>query len=92
MISQEESSAIAKDLKKSKLLISHDSPYQIHSTEKNKEGLIGITEYIKEKKPELHLYGHHHIFKEYMIDDTLCICNYRLGIIDRDGKYFPFVV
>ena len=90
MLTQEESSSVAKGLKSSKVLISHDSPYQFHSTENNKEGLIGITEYIKEKHPKLHLYGHHHMFKSYTLNDTLCICNYRFGIIERDGKYYPF--
>lgn len=89
MMSQEDSIILSDITSKADILISHDSPYQIHSKAMNKEGFKGITKYINEKKPQLHLYGHHHIFKHYMIDDTLCICNYRLGIIERDGKYYP---
>ena len=87
MFSQEEILDITKNMRKVDILISHDSPYQIHSTSKNKEGFKGITEYIKKNKPKLHLYGHHHITKAYMIDETLCICNYRLGIIEKNGMY-----
>ena len=87
MLSQEESLTISQNLPKCDILISHDSPYQIHSTSMNKEGLKGITEYIKKNKPKLHIYGHHHITKSYVLDETLCICNYRVGYIDIDGIY-----
>ena len=87
MLSQEESLTISQNLPKCDILISHDSPYQIHSTSINKEGLKGISEYININKPKLHLYGHHHTIKSYMLDETLCICNYRIGYIDINGIY-----
>jgi predicted phosphodiesterase len=87
MVTQEQSLDIFKDMKKADVLISHDSAFNIHSKEKNKEGLRGITEYINKYQPKLHIYGHHHQLKSYKIKDTLCICNFRIGIIERDGTY-----
>jgi Icc-related predicted phosphoesterase len=87
MVTQEESLEIFEKMEKADVLISHDSAFNIHSKEKNKEGLKGITEYINKHQPKLHMYGHHHQFHSYKIKDTLCICNFRLGIIERDGTY-----
>ena len=87
MISQDESIKLLQNMKKADILISHDSPFNIHSQDKNKEGLKGITEYIAKYQPKLHIYGHHHQLRSYKIDDTLCICNFRLGIIEKNGIY-----
>jgi predicted phosphodiesterase len=87
MITQEESLELFNEMEKADILISHDSAFNIHSKEKNKEGLKGITEYINKYQPKLHIYGHHHNFHSYNIGDTLCICNFRFGIIEPDGTY-----
>lgn len=87
MLTQEDSREVAKKLPIADVLLSHDSMYHKHSEELNKEGLQGITDFIQEKHPILHVYGHHHEFCIYKHQKTLCICNYRLGVIEPNGEY-----
>jgi predicted phosphodiesterase len=87
MLTQQESLAIAKALPKAQVLLAHDSPFGMHSSELHKVGLKGITEYLKRNKPALYLYGHHHDRKEYTFKKTKCILVYRFGIIEPDGSY-----
>lgn len=88
MHDQKEIRDITKNLPYADILLSHDSPWHMHDTSMNKEGFIGITKYIKRNKPLLHIYGHHHVNAHQILNKTLCICNYRFGLIDRDGIYY----
>ena len=88
MLSQHDSEKLAKHMEAADVLISHDSARYEHSEELHKEGLEGITQYIEKYHPLLHIYGHHHEHKEYKRGKTLCICNYRLGIIEPTGIYY----
>ncbi len=85
MLTQEESLAIAEQLPKADILISHDSCFSKYGTAPNKCGLKGIDLYIERNKPILHLHGHHHIYDKYMIGETLCLCCYRCMLIDTSG-------
>lgn len=87
MLTQQESIAIAKALPKAQVLLAHDSPFGMHDSAPNKVGLRGITKYLKQCKPLLYVYGHHHEHMEYMFKKTKCIMNYRFGIIEPDGSY-----
>lgn len=88
MITQHESKKVADKLPRADILLTHDSMYQTHDDAPNKEGLQGITRYIDEHHPLLHVYGHHHEYKQYKHGKTICICNYRLGIIETNGVYY----
>ena len=88
MLSQYDSEQLAKKTPAADVLLSHDSGRYEHSEEVHKEGLQGITEYIAKHHPLLHIYGHHHEHREYKRGKTLCICNYRLGIIEKTGLYY----
>lgn len=88
MHTQQEVLQIAEQLPRADVLISHDSMYQRHDDAMNKEGFQGITQYIEECKPFLHIYGHHHEYCRYKYHKTICICNYRLGIIETNGVYY----
>lgn len=53
----------------------------------NHPGLQGISEYIKNKKPQYSIFGHHHRNFSTRINDTRCICIYGLSVIDfSNGK------
>ena len=88
MHSQSEAKKIMDKLPKVDILISHDSPYQQHDTEMHKEGFQAITKYLDRCKPLLHVYGHHHEYTQYKHRKTICVCNYRLGILERNGVYY----
>ena len=88
MHSQHEVEKIAEQLPGADVLISHDSMYQQHDDAMNKEGFRGITQYIEKHSPLLHIYGHHHEYCRYKHNKTVCICNYRLGIIETNGVYY----
>lgn len=67
MYSQEESLAIAKGLPPADILISHDRAFsgrkpdlRTEYTKNPHEGLIGITTYLREHNPFLHIHGHTH--------------------------------
>lgn len=87
MHTQDEIKEAAKALPAADILIAHDSPWHQHDTCVSKEGFVGITKYIRKKKPKLMLYGHHHERCAYKLKKTLCICVYRIGIIEPDGTY-----
>ena len=88
MHSQQDAKKIAERLPDADILLSHDSMYQQHDDAMNKEGLQAITQYINTHRPVLHMYGHHHEYCQYQYGNTTCICNYRLGIIEKNGMYY----
>lgn len=81
MLTQDESEEIASRLESADVLISHDSCYQAHSTDMNKEGLRGISNYLDEHQPKLHIYGHHHQYAKYKRGNTTCMCIYRMYVL-----------
>lgn len=88
MLSQHDSKKVADHLPNADILLTHDSMYHAHDEAANKEGLQGITNYIDKHHPLLHVYGHHHECTQYKHGKTICICNYRLGIIETNGWYY----
>lgn len=85
MLTQEESIAIAEQLPKADILISHDSSFERYGTSPNKCGLKGIDLYIETNQPKFHLHGHHHIEDKYTISNTQCLCCYRCMMVDTNG-------
>lgn len=86
MLTQEESLAIAEELPKADILISHDASYEKFGSAPNRVGLQGISRYIQKNGPYLHLHGHHHLYDRYYIWDTLCLACYRAMLVATDGS------
>ena len=86
---QEESIQGSKKLPKADILMSHDGPFGYCGNVNDEAhcGLQGVYDYIEEKKPKTCLFGHHHVNKHFIINDTDCYCVYGLAIIDfnEDG-------
>ena len=82
---QKESLEVCKQLQKADILISHDGPYN-----KNKDdahcGLQGIDWYIKNNKPKLLFYGHHHKFNHFQLYQTDCYCLYEAAEFEIENN------
>jgi uncharacterized protein len=84
MYTQKESIELLKKCDKADILVSHDSPYELYSTGKDKAhcGLKGISKYLKKNNVYLNIHGHQHINKESKLSNgTNVIGVYRCAII-----------
>ena len=84
MHTQKESLEIMKCLPRVDILISHDSAYKQFSENVSKEGYQGISWYLENQKPILHIHGHHHVNKFYKLNSTYCVASYESNIIDKN--------
>lgn len=92
MYSQEESVGLLNSLGYCDILITHDSCikeyYKTHLSDIDAHsGLLGIDNYLEDKKPLLHIHGHHHkniVEEKYNVPS---ICVYGMVILSiKDGK------
>ena len=88
-LTQQQSIDIAKSLPKADVLISHDKPYSGWFFDKKAQyakdphaGLVGITKYIRQNKPKIHLYGHLHQRMTEEQHGTTSMCVYGIQLID----------
>lgn len=79
---QEEASDIMHHLPGADVLITHESPYRLISKNPAHEGFKGITNYITEHKPVLHIFGHQHTAFEGRLEDTTELCIFRCALVD----------
>ena len=63
------------------ILVSHESPYHFLSPNRAHAGFQAISDFLTEKKPGLHIFGHHHIDYIGMFHETKEICVYGAAII-----------
>lgn len=72
---QEESEVFCDALPKADIFVTHDAPFS--STENlSHQGLLGITNYVKEKQPSYHLHGHLHDAYRRNVNSTIEISTY----------------
>lgn len=88
-LTQQQGIDIAKSLPKADVLISHDKPYSGWFFDKKAQyakdphaGLVGITKYIRQNKPKIHLYGHLHQRMTEEQHGTTSMCVYGIQLID----------
>lgn len=88
-LTQQQSIDIAKSLPKADVLISHEKPYSGWFFDKKAQyakdphaGLVGITKYIRQNKPKIHLYGHLHQRMTEEQHGTTSMCVYGIQLID----------
>lgn len=88
-LTQQQSIDIAKSLPKADVLISHDKPYsgwffdkKVQYAKDPHAGLVGITKYIRQNKPKIHLYGHLHQRMTEEQHGTTSMCVYGIQLID----------
>ena len=87
MRTQEEASYVLSSLPPCNILLTHEGPYHMFRQDVPHEGFAGIDEYLKEKKPSLHLFGHQHVRASGKIYETQYVCVYRCSLITViDGK------
>ena len=88
-LTQQQSIDIAKSLPKADVLISHEKPYSGWFFDKKAQyakdphaGLVGITKYIRQNKPKIHLYGNLHQRMTEEQHGTTSMCVYGIQLID----------
>lgn len=95
MYTQEDSSEICKDIQAADVFLTHDGILDVNNSDVAHAGLRGISEYIENNKPILHIHGHIHENKEKTIKHgswligskrkiTKSIAVYKAAIIDTD--------
>ena len=63
------------------ILISHESPYHLLNPNRSHAGFQAISDFLDEKKPLLHVFGHHHIDHEEIRNSTREVCVYGCEVI-----------
>ena len=66
------------------ILISHESPYHLLNQNRSHAGFQAISDFLDEKKPLLHIFGHHHIDNEEIRNSTREVCVYGCTVITTD--------
>ena len=95
MYTQEESSEICENIPRADIFITHDGMLDVNNNDMAHAGLRGISEYIENNNPTLHIHGHIHENKERIIKHgswlmgskrktTKSIAVYKAAIIDTD--------
>jgi len=65
------------------IMISHNSPKNIHERDNEvHQGFLGLNNYIKKKKPKLLIHGHQHYNKKTIINITYMICVYGYKLLN----------
>ena len=82
MYNQEETLDLADTIPEADVLLSHDGPFQLYGIHRHHCGMMGITKYLKEKKPLFNFHGHYHINRMQQIARTTVICHYKCAIYD----------
>lgn len=95
MYTQEESSDICSDMPKADIFLTHDGILDVNNDDFAHSGLRGISEYIENKRPMLHIHGHIHENREEIIkhgswfmgdkrETTKSVAVYKAAIVDTD--------
>lgn len=84
MLTQEQLIEKIKTLKKSDILVSHETGYHYILDDLAHEGFIGIDTYIKDNEPKYNIFGHYHKNLNFLKYKTKCICIYQCAIFDYD--------
>ena len=87
MRTNEEMEEKLKELGRVDILISHESPYHLMSSNSTHGGFQAISDYLFSAKPFLHVFGHHHEPYENRFGNTREVCVYRCAEI-----YVPYYV
>lgn len=82
--------ALSLDVPSADILFSHDSGYHhvpYENCDMAHEGLQAISNYLEEKKPKYHIFGHHHKDLSFKWFETNCFCVYGCSVFDYEkGK------
>lgn len=81
MRTEEEMEDVLKNLKKTDVLVSHESPYHLLNPNKAHSGFQAITDFLTEREVPLHIFGHHHIDHEEVVGRTREVCVYGCSLI-----------
>jgi len=84
MRTEEEIEAVAGLLPSCDILISHESPLNLLSTNRSHSGFQAISSYIKRANPAIHIFGHHHWQYDDIADGTAEVCVYKAAILETD--------
>lgn len=86
LYTDEESSQIAEAMSTADILISHDSPKNLHGEwDFVHSGLQGVTDYCKKYNVPLNLHGHHHVNEKNVLSNgTLSVCCYKVRLLETN--------
>lgn len=91
MRTEEEMEEVMKKLGGTDILVSHESPYHLIYQNQSHGGFRAITKFIKEKEPQIHLFGHYHEPMEKTLYQTEEICVYGYAMVTTNPfriRYF----
>lgn len=89
MRDEQEAKEILQSLGKTDILVSHESPFQMMNTNRSHSGFQAITDFLKEKRPKMHIFGHHHCRHEETVNGIREICVYKAALIGKNRiKYY----
>ena len=78
---QEES--LQLNVPKADILFAHDTGWN-YMDDNRKIGLKGINQYIKNRQPKYHIFGHFHTNINFIEENTFCYCIYGCSIFDTE--------
>jgi Icc-related predicted phosphoesterase len=87
MIGYSQEEALKLSIPFSNILFSHETGYHYIDNKENQkshEGFQVISKYIKEKQPQYHIFGHHHINTSFIMENTRCYCVYGCSVFDYE--------
>lgn len=88
MRSEEEVANALRSLGAVDILVSHESPYHLLNKNFAHGGFQAITDYLRQYDVPLHIFGHHHINYDEVVDGTREVCVYGCSAV----KTRPFSV
>lgn len=84
MRTEEEVREALSHIEDTDILISHESPYHLLNPNRSHAGFQAISDFLDEKRPPLHIFGHHHIDHEEIRNSTREVCVYGCAVITTD--------
>lgn len=66
------------------ILCTHDAPYHLlnYNRGESHEGFQALVDLIKQKKPYIHIFGHHHVDTDLKLGSTKESCIFKCAILD----------
>ena len=80
---QDEAAALIQRLPPVDILISHNSPAEIHEKDQDvHQGFVALAEYIRKHSPRLLIHGHQHVSRESLVGKTRVVGVYGSAVVE----------
>ena len=81
MRTEEEMSDVLSGIGLTDILVSHEAPYHLLGSSRTHGGFQAISDFLSEKKPQVHLFGHYHYPEETWHEGTKEVCIYHCATV-----------